>query len=125
MGQPGRPPLGLDDYLEWQQKLSTQKESGVSVQEFCRQEGCSRAWFYKWVHRLKDGISEEILDGEAHRDQDNADESLFLPVALQTAPIEIELPNGSVLRLPLGIDHSFLLEVIQMTSTLPGRRTRT
>ena len=34
----GRPLSDLDDYLEWQQRLENQKESGLSIDDFCLQE---------------------------------------------------------------------------------------
>src|SRR4051812_36601047 len=34
----GRPPSDLDDYLEWQQRLESQKESGLSLDVFCLRE---------------------------------------------------------------------------------------
>src|SRR5664280_2706305 len=37
----GRPPSGLDEYLDWQQRLESQKASGLSVPVFCLQEGVS------------------------------------------------------------------------------------
>ena len=34
----GRPASGLDDCLEWQQKVQSSKDSGLSVEVFCLQE---------------------------------------------------------------------------------------
>lgn len=37
----GRPPSGLDDYLDWQERLENYKASGLEVDVFCLQEGVS------------------------------------------------------------------------------------
>ena len=31
----GRPASGLDEYLDWQERLESYKASGLSVDEFC------------------------------------------------------------------------------------------
>ncbi len=31
----GRPPSDLDDYLDWQERLESQKMSGLSIDDFC------------------------------------------------------------------------------------------
>ena len=45
----GRPPGDLDDYLDWQERLEGFKASGLSIDEFCLQEGVSRSTYYRWV----------------------------------------------------------------------------
>jgi hypothetical protein len=55
MGKPGRPSPGLDDYLYWQERLANREASGLSIDEFCVDEGVSRTTFYRWVQRLKGG----------------------------------------------------------------------
>jgi hypothetical protein len=37
-----RPPGDLADYLEWQQRLESRKEGGLSLDVFCLQEGVSK-----------------------------------------------------------------------------------
>jgi transposase-like protein len=122
MGRSGRPPAGLDDYLEWQQRLQSQKDSGLSVNEFCLQEGFNKTTFYKWVKRLHEGIPQEMLAEQAARDQAEAGDALFLPVTLRTSPVEVELPNGARLRLPVGVGQAALVEVLRLVGDLPPRR---
>ena len=64
----GRPPSGLDDYLDWQERLENYKASGLEVDVFCLQEGVSRTTFYKWVGQLKDGIPESMLAEKVSRE---------------------------------------------------------
>jgi hypothetical protein len=41
-----------------------------------------------------------------------------VPITLKASPVEIELPNGGVVRLPLGVGQVVLLEVIRAVGTL-------
>jgi hypothetical protein len=43
----GRPRSDLDDYLDWQERLESSKASGLSIDEFCLQEGVSRSTYYR------------------------------------------------------------------------------
>jgi hypothetical protein len=114
----GRPPAGLDEYLDWKQRLESYKASGLSLDVFCLQEGVSKSTYYRWVDQLKDGIPESLLAEEAARQQAEANPATFLPVSLKASPIEIQLPNGGVVRLPLGIGQAALVEVIRVVGGL-------
>ncbi|MCY2989160.1 MAG: hypothetical protein NTY19_15005 [Planctomycetota bacterium] len=118
----GRPPSDLDDYLDWQQHVEGQKTSGLSVDEFCAREGLTRSSFYRWMRRLRDGIPDSVAAEEKPPVEADVVRPNFLPVSLKAAPVEIELPNGGVIRLPVGVGQAVLLEVIRVVGTLrPGR----
>ncbi len=85
---------------------------------FCLQEGVSRSTFYRWKDRLKDGIPESIAAGEASQDRHASSESMFLPISLKGSPVEIELPNGGVVRLPASIDQRVLVAVVRVAGSL-------
>ncbi len=114
----GRPPSELDDYLDWQERLESCKASGLEVDVFCLQEGVSRSTFYRWVDRLKDGIPDSMVAEKAAREQAETGEAVFVPITLKASPVEIELPNGGVVRLPLGVGQAVLVEVIRAVGTL-------
>lgn len=114
----GRPPSGLDDYLDWQERLENYKASGLEVDVFCLQEGVSRTTFYKWVGQLKDGIPESMLAEKAARERAESGEAAFVPITLKASPVEIELPNGGIVRLPLGVSQAVLVEVIRAVGAL-------
>lgn len=114
----GRPPAGLDEYLDWKQRLESFKASGLSLEVFCLQEGVSKSTYYRWVDQLKNGIPESLLAEEAARQQAEANPATFLPVSLKASPIELQLPNGGVVRLPLGIGQAALVEVIRVVGGL-------
>ena len=63
MGRPQR----AREYLDWQQRLESRKASGLSVDDFCLQEGVSRATFFRWAARLREGIPESLIADEAAR----------------------------------------------------------
>ena len=122
MAKPGRPSPGLDDYLYWQERLAGREVSGLSIEEFCVDEGVSRSTFYRWVGRLKDGIPDAVKeDGESLALTEMA-EPKFLPVSVTASPVEIELPNGGLVRLPVGVGGAVIVDVIQAVSALRGRR---
>ncbi len=114
----GRPPSDLDDYLDWQERLESYKASGLEVDVFCLQEGVSRSTFYRWVDRLKDGIPEPMVAEKAAREKAESGEAAFVPITLKASPVENELPNGGIVRLPLGVGQAVLVEVIRAVSAL-------
>ena len=114
----GRPPSDLDDYSDWQERLESYRASGLEVDVFCLQEGVSRSTFYRWVDRLKDGIPESMVAEKAARERAESGEAAFVPITLKASPVEIELPNGGVVRLPLGVGQAVLVEVIRAVGAL-------
>ena len=115
----GRPPSELDEYLDWQERLERFKSSGLDVDVFCLQEGVSRSTFYRWKERLKDGIPDSMIAEKEARDRaESAEGAAFVPITLKASPVEIELPNGGVVRLPLGIGQAVLVEAIRAVGAL-------
>ncbi len=121
MAKNGRPPASLDEWLDWKERLESQKASGLSVSVFCLQEGVSLSAFFRWQRQLKKGIPVALLEEEADRrraESDDIDETTFLPISLKASPVEIELPNGGIVRLPLGVGQTALIAVIEAAGTL-------
>jgi len=122
MAKPGRPSPGLDDYLYWQERLASREASGLSIDEFCADEGVSRSTFYRWVQRLKEGVPDAVKEEGASLTLADIAEPKFLPVSVTASPIEIELPNGGVVRLPVGVGQAVIVSVVEAVSALRGRR---
>ena len=115
----GRPPSDLDEFLDWQERLESYKSSGLNLDVFCLREGISRSTFFRWKDRLKDGIPEAMVAERAARDRaESAEGAAFVPISLKASPVEIELPNGGVVRLPLGVGQAVLVEVIRAAGAL-------
>ena len=121
MAKNGRPPASLDEWLDWRERLESQKASGLSVEVYCLQEGVSRSTFYRWQQQLKNGVPAALIEEEVDRQQAESEEvgeATFLPISLQASPVEIELPNGGIVRLPLGVGQAALIAVIEAAGTL-------
>ena len=115
----GRPPSDLDEYLDWQERLESFDASGLDIDGFCMKEGVSRSTFYRWKERLKEGVPSEMIDEkEARNRAESAEGTAFVPISLKASPIEIQLPNGGVVRLPLSVGQAVLLEVIRAAGAL-------
>lgn len=114
----GRPPHDLDDYLDWQERLESFRASGLSIDEFCLREGVSRSTYYRWVDQLKNGIPESMQVEKDTRERAESGQAAFVPITLKASPVEIELPNGGVVRLPLGVGQVVLVEVIRAVGAL-------
>ena len=115
----GRPPSDLDEYLDWQERLESFDASGLDIDGFCMKEGVSRSTFYRWKERLKEGVpSEMIAEKEARNRAESAEGTAFVPISLKASPVEIQLPNGGVVRLPLSVGQAVLLEVIRAAGAL-------
>jgi hypothetical protein len=81
----------------WVERLQRFTDSGATVVAFCHQEGISSHAFYYWKNKL-------------HPD---ADQPCLLPVRLlASAPVELALPNGCVLRLAPGCDLDFVRSLV-------------
>jgi hypothetical protein len=121
MARTGRPAATLDEWLDWKQRLECQQASGLSVAVYCLQERVSLSSFFRWQRRLKSGIPASLIEDEADRqraESEETDEATFLPISLKASPVEIELPNGGVVRLPLGVGQAALIAVIEAAGTL-------
>jgi len=82
----------------------------------CRKEFL--ATFYGWMNRLREGIPEALAAEEAVREQTEKGEAMFLSVSLKASPVEIQLPNGGVVRLPLSVGRAVLMEVVRWAGAL-------
>ena len=118
MGKPGRLGPDLDDYLDWQERLENYKASNLSVEKFCVEEGVSRSTFYRWTRLLRKGIPKAIAAEITDDQQAAPGKAEFLPVSLKSPPVEIELPNGGVIRLPLGVGQVVMMKVLAFVADL-------
>jgi hypothetical protein len=114
----GRPPSGPDEFLDWKQRLESHKASGLRLDVFCLQEGISKSTYDRWLDRLEDGIPESLAVEEAARQRAESNPATFLPVSLKASPIELQLLNGGMVRLPLTIGQPAVVEVTQVVGGL-------
>ena len=114
----GRPPSDLEDYRQWQQRLARYQTTEMNLDVFCLQEGVSRPTFYRWKRRLDEDISESPEADSAEHQRPESNESLFLPISLKSSRVEIELPNGGVVRLPSDVSKDVLVAVVRVVGSL-------
>ena len=124
MGKPGRPGPTLDDYLYWQERLEGRGGSGLSIDEFCLDEGVSRSTFHRWIRRIQEGILASVKAEGAAPTLADLVEPKFLPVTLTASPVEIELPNGGSVRVPVSVGEAVLVKIIEAVGTLRPRLGR-
>ncbi|MBN2563381.1 MAG: transposase [Phycisphaerae bacterium] len=76
---------------QWRKRIGQYRRSGLTVAEFCGEEGISTASFYAWRRRLQDGKT-------AGKDE----RPVFEPVRLTTAgrPMTVHLPGGVRVEVP-------------------------
>jgi len=85
----------------WRDRINRQQTSGLSVDEFCTRERFARSAFYRWRHLLGD-------NKPSSPPATSPAPPTFLPVTVRlvegnpyhSPPIEAELPNGILLRIP-------------------------
>jgi len=114
----GRPPSVVEDYRDWERRLERYQTSEISLDVFCLQEGVSRSTFYRWKRRLDNGVPEALQTAAAEPEQNGSTEALFLPISLKKSRIEIELPNGGVVRLPADVGQGVLTAIVRVVGSL-------
>jgi hypothetical protein len=90
----------------------------VNLDVFCLQEGVSRSTFYRWKRRLDNGVPEAVQTAATEPEQNGSTDSLFLPISLKKSRIEIELPNGGMVRLPADVSRGVLVAVVRVVGSL-------
>ena len=80
---------------EWAERIAAQQRSGISVKQFCKEQGVSEYSFYAWRKRLREGgpVRFAIVERSARRQERTAE-----PV------LELVLASGERLRIGAGVD---------------------
>jgi transposase len=97
----------------WVERLDRFARSGLSPAQFCANEGVSLPSFYSWKRRLAaDGTTESVPNPRPG--------PRLLPVCLPaSAPLELVLPGGAVLRIGPGCDLAWLRSVVEALGGVP------
>jgi len=97
-----------DSQQFWKMAVEAWQASGMSVRQFCKQEGLSEPSFYSWRKRL--AMADKAT---TDRSVDCPSES-FIQVSLPTESwqgLALLLSSGSLLRIPIGVDRQTLVTV--------------
>ena len=114
----GRPPSDLEDYHEWHGRLERFRTCELDIGMFCLQEGVSRSTFYRWKNRLKDGTPESVEWPARSLDGVEPGESVFVPLSIKATAVEIELPNGGLVRFPADVGRDRLVAIVRVAGSL-------
>ena len=94
--------LGARDE-DWRTRISAQERSGISVKQFCKQQGITEQSFYYWRKRLQTTTSMRFALVEAEPRRGTAEH----------AAMELELTTGERLRISAGVDAATLRQVLE------------
>lgn len=95
----------------WQMAIETWQSSGLSVRQFCQQEGLSAPSFYAWRKKLAKA------DAPQADKNDVGPPEPFIQVSLPTAAhsdLQLVFVSGHRLKIPVGIDRQTLNDVLSV-----------
>jgi hypothetical protein len=87
---------------EWAERIAAQQRSGMSVKQFCKEQGLTEYSFYAWRRRLqeKGPVRFALVERNARRQEGTAE-----------AALELVLATGERLRIGTGVDGATLRAV--------------
>ena len=88
---------------QWRERLAAHKRSGLSVKQFCKEQGVSQYSFYAWRKRLR---------GEGPVRFALVDRGAVRPEPATEASLELVLATGERLRIGAGVDAATLRTVL-------------
>ena len=125
----GRKPSQSTEAM-WRDRLTRFRECGLTVKEYCRQEGVSDPSFYQWRQRLDmvpPGSKRVRRSGNGSTKTVNSQP--FVPVKVSSSErvpnlglAEVELPSGVLIRVPA--THAEALRVAILTGNEACREVR-
>jgi hypothetical protein len=90
---------------EWAERIAAQQRSGVTVRQFCKEQGLTEYSFYAWRKRLQEkGPVRFALVERSARQQERGAEAV----------LELVLETGERLRIGRGVDTATLRTVLDM-----------
>ena len=91
---------------QWRERIAEQERSGLSVKQFCKEQGLTEYSFYAWRKRLQETgpMRFALVDRRPARPQQRAAEAV----------LELVLENGERLRIGAGADAATLRIVLDV-----------
>ena len=88
---------------EWAERIAAQQRSGMSVKQFCQEQGLTEYSFYAWRKRLREKgpVRFALVERSALRQERTAE-----------AALELVLASGERLRIGTGVDTATLRVVL-------------
>lgn len=100
--------------------LERHKESGLTVNDFCSNEGIAPATFYNWKKKLRDNKAKRFIPIEVRNSPTLATGANINPCGQENnlpcnnGILEIGYPNGTVLRIKNDLDLLHLKALINL-----------
>ena len=95
---------------EWAERIAEQQRSGMSVKQFCKEQGLTEYSFYAWRKRLQERsegpVRFALVEKRARRQERTAE-----------AVLELMLATGERLRIGAGVDTATLRAVLDVLRT--------
>jgi hypothetical protein len=90
---------------EWAERIAAQQRSGMSVKQFCKQQGLTEYSFYAWRKRLQQSgpVRFALVERSVRRQERTAEPAL-----------ELVLATGERLRIGAGVDTATLRIVLDL-----------
>jgi hypothetical protein len=110
----------------WRSVLLRQQKSGLTVRQFCLEQGLSQGSFYGWKRKIANRDRQADVSparkGRARRKsksvaKSNENTAVFVPVHLNAAAnglLEVVHPRGHVVRVPSVFDQHSLRQVLDV-----------
>lgn len=108
----------------WRQVVARWRRSGQGVREFCAGAGLSEPFFYSWRRELA-ARDQRQAHHRARARKRSTMAPRFVPVRVvpsprpATAPLEVVLGNGRVLRIVAGFDAALLRQLLAVLEAPP------
>jgi transposase len=90
---------------EWAERIAVQQRSGMSVKQFCKEQGLTEYSFYAWRKRLQENgpVRFALVERSVRRLERTAEPAL-----------ELVLATGERLRIGSGVDTATLRTVLDL-----------
>jgi len=108
--------------LQWREHVSAWQQSGVTIRQYCLQHHVNEPNFYAWRREL--ARRDEVAVAPAPpASRTKAASITWMPVTVtsSTPPlVEVQLPTGTVLRIPAGVESVTLERILTALHQVPS-----
>ncbi len=107
---------------KWRGHVTAWRASGVGIREYCRRHQLSEPNFHAWRREIarRDELA-GVLTTEAKRAKPSSVTWMPVMVTPATSPlVEVQLPGGTVLRVPAGVESMTLERILTALHQVPS-----
>lgn len=100
---------------KWAKRVALWAESGLTAREYAAQIGVNQQTLANWKYKLAGEKRAE--QGEGSTSPTRLDFLEVATVAANSVPIELVLPEGEVIRVPVGFEAETLTQLLDVLET--------